>query len=214
MTKKVTHLYNKNKEYLITPSLLNAWGYLWYCEKNIKESEKDTICIEDKIELKRKMVYEDFIRTLKREKSEPNQYMLEGIRYEDECYKGNTDISPIIKNGAFQIVGVKHKTINNIKFVLYGRLDVLKGGIIYDIKRVVRYSPQKYINSYQHPFYLELFKKAKQFTYLVFDGKKVHKETYYRDECVNIDNVIENFIEFLKNNNLLDLYFEKWQSKY
>lgn len=205
---------SSNDEYLITPSLLNSWGYIWECEKYVRESQNDTISYEDKISEAKKKAFDDFLTSLNRIKNEPNEYMLRGIEFEDECYKGNTPISPIIENGLFQVVGTKKVVVNGIKFLMYGRLDVLKGEIIYDIKRVSRYSLQKYIGSYQHGFYLDLFPRAKAFKYLAFDdSEKLHIETYYRDEYQPTIDVISNFVNWLIENNLLDLYKEKWKSK-
>lgn len=210
MMQQVNH--SNSDRYLITPSLLNSWAYIWLCAESVREAQSDTMCLEDKIEDKRKQAYQDFLKTLNREKSEPNIYMQRGIEFEEECYKGNTCISPIIQGGAYQVVGKKVKNIAGLDFLLYGRLDVLKGGVVYDIKRVSTYSPQKYINSYQHGFYLELFPRAYKFEYLVFDGKELHRETYYKDQVVYIDSVIENFINWLKQEKLLDLYKEKWRA--
>lgn len=208
MTKKKESL----NRLLITPSLLNSWLYIWNCVDNVRESEKDEICLEDKILDTQAKAKEDFINTLNRIKTPPNQYMQMGIDYEEECYKGNTDVSPIIKGGAYQIVGMKNETIDGIDFLLYGRLDVLKGGIIYDIKRVMKYSVQKYFKSCQHSFYFELFGRAYQFTYLIYDGNRLHTETYYREDCVDIKQVISNFIRWLKENDLFEIYKEKWKS--
>lgn len=203
-----------NKRYLITPSLLNSWGYIWNCVDNVKEAESDKICLEDKKSEAQEKALQDFLRTLNREPIEPNFFMKQGIEFEDECYKGHTCVSPIIKGGAYQIVGTKDVTIDGINFVMYGRLDVLKGGIIYDIKRVMKYAPQKYLKSYQHGFYLELFENAYEFKYLVYDGKDLHTETYYRDQCVSMKEVISMFIKWLRDNKLLDIYLDKWVSKY
>jgi len=204
----------KQCNFLITPSLLNSWGYIWDCEKYVKSNENDEICLEDKISLAREKAFNDFVKVLNRIPTETNEAMLKGIQYEQDCYDGKTEISGIIKGGSYQIVGKKEMTINGIDFLLYGRLDVLKGGVIYDIKKVRDYAPQKYLNSYQHPFYLELFENAYKFEYLVSDMKDViHIETYYRDEVVDIKDVISNFIKWLKKNNLLKTYLEKWRAK-
>ena len=197
--------------YLITPSLLNAWGWIWECTKSVKENEKDTMCLEDKISVAQDKAFDDFIKALYREKVEPNQYMLEGIKFEDETYKGNTCFSEEVKNGAFQIVGKKQVEVDGMKFLMYGRLDVLKGGVIYDIKRVWKYSLPKYKNSYQHGFYFDLFGSAKKFTYLIWDGNKPHRETYFRDEVERTEEVIHLFIKWLRENGLLKLYKEKWK---
>lgn len=199
--------------YLITPSLLNSWANIWNCVDYVRESEKDEISLEDKQSLAREKAFAEFLDTLGRIPSEPNAYMKKGIEFEEECYKGNTVISPIIENGAYQIAGKKVIEVIGLKILLYGRLDVLKGGTIYDIKRVVRYAPQKYQKSYQHPVYLELFPDARQFVYLVYDDdERLHTETYYRDECVNVEGVIADFIRWLKENDLFDVFISKWKS--
>lgn len=200
-----------NELYLITPSLLNAWGWIWECEKNVKTAESDTVCFEDKVSIAKEKAFDDFIKALYREKTEQNTYMLEGIRFEDETYKGNTCFSETVKNGAFQIVGKKEVKVDGMNFLMYGRLDVLKGGTIFDIKRVWKYSLPKYNNSYQHGFYLDLFGNAKKFTYLIWDGYKPHKETYFRDETKRTTEVIHLFIKWLKENGLLGVYKEKWK---
>ena len=200
--------------YLITPSLLNSWANIWNCVDYVKESEKDEISLEDKQSLAREKAFSDFLDTLSRLPSEPNIYMQKGIDFEEECYKGNTVISPIIENGAYQISGKKVIRVSGIDILLYGRLDVLKGGTIYDIKRVTKYAPQKYLKSYQHPVYLELFPDAKQFTYLVYDDtEKLHEETYYRDECCDIKGIIADFLKWLQENDLFDVFVSKWKSK-
>ena len=211
MTKKATA---SNRRYLITPSLLNSWAYIWTCVDGVREAESDKVCLEDKKADAQEKALQDFLKTLNREPIEDNFFMKQGREFEDACYRGETCVSPIIKGGAYQIVGTKDVTIDGINFVMYGRLDVLKGGIIYDIKRVMKYAPQKYLKSYQHGFYFELFKEAYEFEYLVYDGKDLHIETYYRDQCVDLSQVIRNFIKWLGDYGLLEIYFDKWVSKY
>ena len=206
MTKQQTPL-------LVTPSLLNSWLYIWLSRDNVKESANDAICLEDKQDLAMQKAYDEFLGTLRREKTPPNENMLRGIQYEDDCYKGLTDASPIIKGGAFQIVGKKNVVVDNVAFLMYGRLDVLKNGIIYDIKRVTRYETQKYLHSAQHGFYLDLFQDASQFTYLAFDGNKLHQETYYRGQYKPTEAILSDFIQWLRENNLWDVYASLWASK-
>ena len=211
MTKPV--IVSSKDTFLITPSLLNSWANIWNCIDYVKESEKDEISLEDKQSLAREKAFAEFLDTLSRIPTEPNIYMQKGIEFEEECYKGNTVISPIIENGAYQIAGKKVIKVSGLNILLYGRLDVLKGGTIYDIKRVTKYVPQKYQKSYQHPVYLELFPDAKQFTYLVYDDtEKLHEETYYRDECVDVVGVIGDFIRWLKDNELYDIFISKWKA--
>lgn len=206
MTKPQTPL-------LVTPSLLNSWLYIWLSRANVKESANDAICLEDKQDLAMQKAYDEFLGTLRREQTPPNENMLRGIKYEDDCYKGLTDASPIIKGGAFQIVGKKNVIVDNVTFLMYGRLDVLKNGIIYDIKRVTRYATQKYLHSAQHGFYMDLFPNASQFTYLAFDGNKLHQETYYRGQYKPTEAILSDFIQWLRENNLWDIYASLWASK-
>ena len=206
MTKPQTPL-------LVTPSLLNSWLYIWLSRDNVKESANDAICLEDKQDLAMQKAYDEFLGTLRREQTPPNENMLRGIQYEDDCYKGLTDASPIIKGGAFQIVGKKDVFVDNVPFLMYGRLDVLKNGIIYDIKRVTRYTTQKYLHSAQHGFYMDLFPNASQFTYLAFDGNKLHQETYYRGQYKPTEAILSDFIQWLRENNLWDVYAILWASK-
>lgn len=213
MTKQPTTLLN-NDYYLITPSLLNAWAFIEQSVEYVRESENDVICYEDKCDEMREKAYNDFLKVLNREPIPQNEAMRLGNEFEAETYKGNTCFSEIVKGGAWQIVGKKREVIGGIDFLLYGRLDVLKGGKIYDIKRVSSWKNGKYAKSYQHAFYLHLFSDCNEFEYLIYDGKKGHIEHYYRDECEDIRDVINDFVNWLNNNNLLDLYKKKWRSNY
>lgn len=213
MINPKTALSNDNETYVITPSLLNAWLWIYECVNNVRESEKDEISLDDKKAIAQDTAKESFINYLERIPGEPNKYMQLGIDFEEECYQGKTCISPIIKNGSFQVVGTKNIRIKNINFLMYGRLDVLKGGIIYDIKRVGYYKPNKYKWSAQHRFYLDLFKNAKYFEYLIYDGDKLHTEVYYRENCTPTEEVIENFVNYLEENNLLEIFKDKWKAR-
>ena len=187
----------KNETYLVTPSLLNSWLYIYEVEDEYVEK-----------------AYQDFITTLKREPTEPNEFMLRGIEFEDECVRGeNPDISPIIKDGCFQVVCKKEINVGGFNFLMYGRMDVVKDGVIYDIKRVSKYERPKYNWSCQHQFYLELVPMAKHFEYLIHTGKAFYKEKYQYDNERTIPNIIMFFINFLKQRNLLNIYLEKWRSK-
>lgn len=211
-SKESNSVADGNAPLLVTPSLLNSWGYIFLAPLNVREAESDAICIEDKAELLRAKATEDFIKTLNRVPSEPNEAMQKGIDFERDCYLGKTPISPIIEGGAFQIVGKKEVEINGEKVLLYGRLDVLKNGTIYDIKRVRQYKTQKYLRSYQHGFYLDLFQEAQDFTYLVYDDKeRLHKETYYRGQYEPTESIVKEFFAWLKQYDLWETYVRFWK---
>lgn len=198
------------KTFLITPSLLNSWLNIYNCVDYVREGANDTMCLEDKQSIAIEKAKEEFINALKRVRSEPNEYMLAGIKYEEDTYKGQTRATPYVEGGAYQIVGKKEKYIGDRKFLLYGRLDCLKGGVIYDIKKVVRYAPGKYLKSCQHWVYLELFADARYFEYLVDDGFTLHHEYYHREDMQDVNALINDFINYLKRENLIEIYEKYW----
>ena len=183
---------------LITATLLNSWKYLF--NNQAGEESQETL-------------YNDFLKILKREPIETTPAMALGNEFEKECYEGKVEIiSEIIKGGAFQVVAYTLERIGDYKFLLYGRLDVLKNGIIYDIKRVGKYSDvQKYYTSVQHVMYLKLIPQAKEFKYLISDGECVYIEVYDRNDIFEpIETTIINFVNWLKRNDLFELYVKKW----
>lgn len=196
----------------VTATLLNSWANIWNCVDYVVESDNDTISYEDKVTAKMNEAKEEFIKVLKRIPIEDNIYMQRGREFEDlVCSGKDPEFSPIVENGAFQVLGTKKVTIDGVKIVLYGILDVLKAGRIDDIKRVVKYSYPKYKKSLQHPMYLELFPETYDFTYLVRDDNgRSHYENYVRENCVDIYHVISVFIAYLKANDLFGIFEEKW----
>lgn len=216
----------KPTRYRITATLLNSWQYIWDCKDYVFESENDQICYEDKLALAREKAKQDFVNYLNRIPIEDNEAMRKGREFEDLVCKGyDIKFSPIVKNGAFQVKLTKDVNICGLPITLYGILDVLKGGRIMDIKRVGRYQYPKYKNSHQHSMYLELAPNAIDFTYLICDDNvdskneekrndAYHFENYVRENCENIIEVCERFINWLKANDLLEIFLEKWQMKY
>ena len=94
---------------------------------------------------------------------------------------------------------------------LVGVLDYLKAGAAYDIKRTSKYEYGKYQHSTQHPMYFRLVPEATRFVYLIYDGYRVYTEDYWADETSPIDATIIQFIDFLRANDLLDVYMEHWK---
>ncbi len=187
---------NKSKVY-ITQTLLNSWQY-------VLSSDADKV--QD--------AYNDFINTLNKIHTPPNFFMERGIQFEQDCVDGKVEvISDLIKGGVFQATGTKVIEVDNVEILLYGKLDCLKAGIIYDIKRVSKYETPKYFNSYQHHLYMELIPEAIAFTYLINDGEQTYIETYRRDEVKPMAPVIHHFFNWLKERNLFGVFQEKWKSK-
>jgi hypothetical protein len=197
----------QNDRYLITQSLLSSWLYIYKSDDG----------------------YDDFLKTLHKEPIQPTRAMLEGQRFENclnsvlngaeiepthEWYKPIMELYPILQSAQQQVALSKQVTVEGTEFVLYGVLDFLKAGVIYDTKFSKSYRVGKYLNSPQHPMYFALVPEAYEFTYLICDGEYIYKETYRPDEVEPIERTIKYFLEFLKNLNLIGIYKENWRSKY
>lgn len=170
--------------------------------------------------------YEDFLRTLNREKSPPTKAMLDGIRFEnvlnsvlngeklpdDHEWKAPiTEMSNELWGSRQQVVLFKEMQIENQTFLLHGVLDYLRWGRIWDCKFSKTYHLNKYLKSPQHPMYLELVPEAYEFTYIICDGKYVYREKYPRYIVPSIEPTIKYFMQFLKKHDLWETYCEKWR---
>ena len=191
--------------YLLTQSLLGSWLYIY----NAFEGYEDK-------------AYEDFLLTLRREPKEQTEAMLAGIDFENmvnasaDGAEAKTDsvriIADIVRGGQKQVALYNDKTINGIDYLLHGRLDYLKAGIIYDIKFSKNYEAGKYTENIQHPFYFELCPEAKQFEYLISNGEDVFSEKYFRSLTPEIDKTVIEFMQFLSECKLTEIYYEKWRA--
>jgi hypothetical protein len=194
-------------KYLLTQSLLSSYDWIFKKEDGL----------------------DDFMKTLNREPVQPTYDMLNGNPFENmvTAYSQGADIDPshkwargvrqvgdIVKGGMFQISLSKTAVIRNVEFVLYGRLDVLKAGIIYDIKFSQRYEYGKFLDNPQHPMYLELCPNADKFTYLVSGGDEMFTETCRREDIEPISREIEGFMSYMDEQGLTDMYCRLWESKY
>ena len=189
------------KKYLITPSLLNSWKYAISLENDYGNLE-------------------DFKKVLSKEPMEEKEAIITGYKYE-EFMINNYETT---KNGCYQVKLSKDIETKTGKYVLYGRLDCLKAGKIFDYKYTGSYDVGKFYNNYQTLVYFELCPEAKEFEYLIcnnYSDKKaleelnIYHEIYQREDIKNdIKIEIDDFISWLKENNLYELYCEKWESVY
>ncbi len=197
---------SKNK-YLITQSLLSAWGWIYKTDNG----------------------YADFLQTLYRKKTKPTRAMLDGQQFENmvtaacegalppvghKWEKGILGVAEQVQGGAFQVKLSRDMKVFGMNFMLYGILDVLRGGTIYDIKFSKTYHYGKYADSPQHPMYFALCPEAKRFAYIISNGKDVYREVYRPEDVTPIENEIAGFLAFLEMQGLTDIYFENWKSKY
>lgn len=195
------------KRFLITQSLLSSWIYSYKYDDGFK----------------------DFKETLERKSVKQTKQMLDGIRFENclnavlngseigithELYKPIMELYPTLIGSQQQVRLSKNVSVKGINFVLYGVLDFLKAGIIYDTKYSKTYKVGKYLDSPQHPMYFALVPEAREFQYKTCDGNWIYTETYRPDETEPIERIIDQFMEFLDRLNLVNIYCEHWISKY
>lgn len=125
-------------------------------------------------------------------------------------YAAANEVAQIVNGGLLQVKCAKTITVSGMNILLYGRLDALKAGSIYDIKFSKGYERGKYLDSTQHPVYMELVPEAQEFTYLVSNGTDVWTETYRRDEVRSIYPTIIEFLEWLNSTGFITTFREKW----
>lgn len=126
-------------------------------------------------------------------------------------YHAAKKVADIIRGGPLQVGLSKQIWVGGKDILLYGRLDALKAGKIYDIKFSGSYDRGKYIDSTQHPLYLELVPDAQSFVYIVSNGTDVWTEEYRRDEITNwTENTISDFLLWLDAMGYMGLFEERW----
>lgn len=189
------------KKYLITASLLNSWRYAISPDNEYGNLE-------------------DFKKVLSKEPMEVTEAIQNGFDFE----KYMTENYGPTKRGSFQVKLSKNIVTKTGNYVLYGILDCLKAGTIYDYKYKGSYEVGSFFDSYQHLMYFEICPEASEFEYVITNNYKKGKELgeinlfhekYLKEEIkVDLYREIDNFINWLKENNLYDLFIEKWVSKY
>jgi len=196
----------------ITKTLIESWAYTFNC------FDEET-------------AMDDFLKTLNRESFEPSEAMRNGINFENMCYEmacggqpaGNSQwiegakkVANIITSGQFQVPVSCDLHVAGQDFWLYGICDVVKAGIIYDVKfRNKSLGADdvygKYLDCSQHPLYLKALPEAFQFEYLVSDGTDLYVEKYTRKTSKPIEEHIMNFWAWLHTKpELMKIYQEKW----
>lgn len=190
----------------ITKSLLDSW--LWA--------------------FKRDDGWDDFLSVLHREKKPPTQAMLDGTRFENvlnnvlngETIPADHEWVSVIAEMSKDLYGAQQQVtlfqdckVNGQPFLLHGVLDYLRAGRIWDCKFTKNYHLNKYFWEWtsQTAMYLALVPEARDFTYIISDGKYVYRERYPRDIVPPIEPTINNFMQYLKKHGLWDVYCEKWR---
>lgn len=179
----------------------------------------------------------DFLRTLSRERFEPNDSMKLGIKLEDDILRAtqyecnyNIDVhddkivqydavvnalADLVRNGLWQQTCKKDLQVGNNTFLLCGRMDVVKRDTVYDIKFTSNYELGKFLDSSQHLIYLYCT-ELPNFQYLISDGKDYWVEYYFNNLEIEdkIKSKINDFMSYLENDKeAKEMYFAKWESK-
>ena len=204
------------ERYLITQTLLSSWAYVFNCRDE---------CAEDAMA--------DFLRTWNREKTEATEAMLDGIAFENEVYKaasgiarqphekwerGIQAVATALRGAQTQVKAQRDMDAHGMKFLVYGILDGLRAGVIFDVKKKSKSFGSldlagDYLDSAQHPAYFYIVPEAYEFRYLVSDGQDLYVETYRPEECRPFPDIVDEFITSIEALGLLPLYKEKWAAK-
>lgn len=198
-----------NVRFLMTQSLLAAWQYQYQAQ------DQET-------------AHRDFLKTLNREPMQPNKAMLDGIQFENmvtaycegnppredhEWLEGIKGVGDRVRGCQFQVAAYREIVVGKVPFLLYGRLDGLRAGNIFDIKFSRTYQPGKYLGSPQHPMYFCCVPEAKRFDYVVYTGSDVCVEIYRPGEGEPVEQTIRQFMGYLEETGLAPVYIEKWRAK-
>lgn len=198
---------------VITQTLLASWLYTFNCTEGYEEEAE-----------------EEFIRTINRERTEPNEAMLAGLEFEDGVYRmanglaevrseweeGTRKIADIIRGGQIQVRVQREIIADGKEYLLHGICDAVKAGTIYDVKFTTKpFSGAdlagKYLESPQHPAYLYCVPEAMRFVYLVSDGHELYTEEYTRRNSAYIGDIIARFRRDIAFRGLESVYAEKWR---
>lgn len=185
--------------FLMTASLLDKWKYLL----NNEYSKLD-----------------EFLKVLRREPSETTEVQKQGYEFEAWAKQNYADTL----NGAYQVKAYKDLIApTGTAYLLYGVIDCIKSGKIYDFKHTKQYDVGKFFDKAQTSMYLELIPEAKDMTYIISvdppkyletqDKYLIYTETYTRAETPQIKDIICDFELWLKSMDLWEIYKQNWRTK-
>ena len=157
---------------------------------------------------------EDFIKVLNKEEFEPSESILKGFEFEKYMQENYEET----KNGVYQVVVSKEHG----DYLLYGIIDCLKGGIIYDYKYTKNYDVGKFFGNHQTPMYLEIVPEASKMIYLI--ANKFEKIEYTDNNFQDVKNVEYEVGDIFREEYTKDMFpetidsilhkFEAWLKQY
>lgn len=152
----------------------------------------------------------------------PNIYFERGNKYEEEVFSGmHGKVSQLVMPLTKQKWGNAIIKFKDFNIRITGKADVIDtvNKRIYDIKRTTKFNAKNYLDSVQHLLYFYMFPEMKDFYYLVAAGG----DTIESEHIVHVprpDNLEElvhkevaTFIDFLKEENLWELYKQNKEYK-
>lgn len=170
--------------------------------------------------------YDEFVKYLNRKPTPQTAAMRNGIKFENTVYAhaagavlpedcewrdGIAGVAEAIKGSTFQVPLSKNITVDGVDFHLFGILDALGAGHIYDVKFSKTYRIGKYLESTQHPMYFALCPEAADFTYVISDGDYVYRERYFPGDCTPIEYTVRRFMKGLEKQGLVETYTEHFK---
>lgn len=221
--------------YLITQSLLSSWNYTFDCFEGYEDEAREEFMQtlrrekgEQSEAMLKGIVFENLCYSIANGSFHPTTEQSfpcnpnSGEPMERQVYpfgyQGACKVAEFIKGAPVQVKAQREISVNGMDFLVYGILDALKAGTIYDVKFKNKSFGSldlagSYMDSPQHPAYFYIVPEASEFKYLVSDGSDIYTETYRREDTPFIGDIIGEFIDSLANWGLLDLYKEKWLTK-
>ena len=228
--------------YLITQSLLSSWLYIFNCYEGCEDDaieaflrqlrrEPEDLNEEQQKNIQNGRDFEALVTDIATgrfvpefetdgttNKSSYGDGELMGYEKYPKWFRAASEIASLLKGAQFQVRAKREITVEGFTFLVYGILDALCAGTIYDIKFKNKSFSSidlagSYLESPQHPLYFYIVPEARQFRYLVSDGQDIYIEQYEPEDCIRADELILQFIQFLKANDLLDTYLQNWQAR-
>lgn len=224
--------------YLITHSLLSSWSYTFSCIEDYQEqADQDFLSAlrrehkDPTPEMQNGIDFENLVYAIAKGAEtygympatdpsvwEPQDGLVPFEVKDHKWYQGANAVATAIKGAQFQVKASRQLSVAGTDFLVYGILDALRAGSIFDVKFLNKSFGSadlvgKYLNSTQHPTYFYLVPEAFEFTYLVSDGQDLYAERYTPEDTEPISNIIEHFIKSIDSMGLLDVYRDNWLAR-
>ena len=198
----------KRETYKVSASLINS--YLNMKSKKYQDSTEQflnilkRIPLPDSYALKRGNAFEIAVTKYR------NEPFYETVKNCDKQVPIKKDIPMADEDFDLKLVGFIDFASKDRKF-------------IYDTKRVNSWNDEKYDYSVQHDFYLWAVPESERFFYLVGSGPKWVSDEYYEVEYAKSPNkeleqrcldIIKEFLDYLKKNDLLEIYKTHYNNSY